>query len=84
MASSWKYSLRGGGKWCILGGTKGLGMVSRRAFLGLLGAGVGAMAAGPAAAQSAQRAQGKGKRPNIVLFMVDDMGWQDTSVPSRV
>jgi hypothetical protein len=22
-----------------------------------------------------------GKRPNIVLFLVDDMGWQDTSVP---
>ena len=21
------------------------------------------------------------KRPNIVLFLVDDMGWQDTSVP---
>ncbi|MDX1326954.1 MAG: sulfatase, partial [Arenibacter sp.] len=20
-------------------------------------------------------------RPNIVLFLVDDMGWQDTSVP---
>ena len=20
-------------------------------------------------------------RPNIILFMVDDMGWQDTSVP---
>ena len=37
------------------------------------------MAAGPA--QAAQTAQGKGKRPNIVLFMVDDMGWQDTSVP---
>ena len=21
------------------------------------------------------------QRPNIVLFLVDDMGWQDTSVP---
>ena len=21
------------------------------------------------------------KQPNIVLFLVDDMGWQDTSVP---
>lgn len=21
------------------------------------------------------------KRPNILLFLVDDMGWQDTSVP---
>ena len=21
------------------------------------------------------------KNPNIVLFLVDDMGWQDTSVP---
>ena len=20
-------------------------------------------------------------RPNIILFMVDDMGWQDTSIP---
>jgi hypothetical protein len=20
-------------------------------------------------------------RPNIILFMVDDMGWQDTSLP---
>lgn len=24
---------------------------------------------------------GDGRQPNIVLFMVDDMGWQDTSVP---
>jgi len=21
------------------------------------------------------------KRPNIIVFLVDDMGWQDTSVP---
>lgn len=25
--------------------------------------------------------QPDGKHPNIILFMVDDMGWQDTSVP---
>ena len=40
----------------------------------MLGAGVGALAAGRALGQG-------GRRPNIVLFMVDDMGWQDTSVP---
>ncbi|MDE5745382.1 MAG: sulfatase-like hydrolase/transferase, partial [Paramuribaculum sp.] len=32
-------------------------------------------------AVSAVTAQEQGKRPNILLFMVDDMGWQDTSVP---
>jgi arylsulfatase A-like enzyme len=26
-------------------------------------------------------ALGKEKQPNIILFLVDDMGWQDTSVP---
>ena len=35
------------------------------------------MAAAVAASASVQAQQ----RPNIVLFMVDDMGWQDTSVP---
>ena len=25
--------------------------------------------------------QAENKRPNIILFLVDDMGWQDTSVP---
>lgn len=26
-------------------------------------------------------ANGEDRKPNIILFMVDDMGWQDTSVP---
>ena len=32
-------------------------------------------------AMSALNAVAEEKRPNILLFMVDDMGWQDTSVP---
>lgn len=32
------------------------------------------------AAAAASEAQGA-KKPNVVLFLVDDMGWQDTSVP---
>lgn len=49
--------------------------MTRRAFLQLLGAGVAGLAA-----RSSVGAQEE-KRPNIVLFMVDDMGWQDTSQP---
>lgn len=30
---------------------------------------------------AAEVGRDKNKRPNIVLFLVDDMGWQDTSVP---
>ena len=33
------------------------------------------------AASSAPATQPKERQPNIILFMVDDMGWQDTSVP---
>ena len=29
----------------------------------------------------AQADEGQAKHPNIIMFMVDDMGWQDTSVP---
>lgn len=34
-----------------------------------------------AAVSASGLAQAGNKRPNIILFMVDDMGWQDTSVP---
>ena len=46
-----------------------------RTCAGALG---GALVAGSGACQGGTRSGG---RPNIVLFMVDDMGWQDTSVP---
>mgnify|MGYP005948073351 CR=1 FL=1 len=32
-------------------------------------------------AQSNMQIEHADKRPNIILFMVDDMGWQDTSLP---
>ena len=40
-----------------------------------------AMATAFVAATSLQARTAQQQRPNIVLFMVDDMGWQDTSVP---
>ncbi len=42
-------------------------------ILAALLSGAGAASAEPAAKQQ--------EKPNIILFMVDDMGWQDTSVP---
>lgn len=33
------------------------------------------------ACNSAQEEASANQRPNIILFLVDDMGWQDTSVP---
>ena len=40
--------------------------------------------AAPAVAAPAQTESGlvpSAEHPNIILFMVDDMGWQETSVP---
>lgn len=40
------------------------------------------LTAGPAAlSQSQTKVSADGDRPNIIFFLVDDMGWQDTSVP---
>ncbi len=50
----------------------------RRDFLKLCGYGLAATAV-PGVLRAAD--EGTPKRPNIILFMVDDMGWQDTSVP---
>lgn len=50
----------------------------RRDFLKLCGYGLAATAV-PGVLRAAEGATAK--RPNIILFMVDDMGWQDTSVP---
>jgi arylsulfatase A-like enzyme len=52
--------------------------MTRRTFL----KSAGAMAAWLAAQKCfAFSSAASGRRPNIVLFMVDDMGWQDTSLP---
>lgn len=51
--------------------------MKRREFLKLFGYGLAA-AGMPGALRAAGAAA---RRPNIILFMVDDMGWQDTSVP---
>ena len=47
-------------------------------FFSLLG--LSAVAAGNDGRALAQEAR-QGDKPNILLFLVDDMGWQDTSVP---
>lgn len=42
---------------------------------------VATVAVGPAYAQTKSGESHKSEHPNIILFMADDLGWQDTSVP---
>lgn len=50
-------------------------------FLTALGFGAALSAPAVEAAQKQSQEPQKGQRPNILFFMVDDMGWQDTSEP---
>jgi arylsulfatase A len=48
--------------------------IDRRRFLGMLSAGAAALALGGAAATAGAAAK---RPPNIVLFLIDDLGWAD-------
>jgi len=63
---------------------------NRREFLeesaaAVAGVAVAADAVAPAVLEAAQPQPAKApRRPNILVFLVDDMGWQDTSVPFHI
>lgn len=55
---------------------------NRREFLGNSASAVAASAVAPAVLEATEPLPDTApRRPNIILFLVDDMGWQDTSVP---
>ena len=58
-------------------GTNRTCRMGRRGFLGACGAAVAAQWLSTASAAG----QGAVNRPNILVFLIDDMGWQDTSLP---
>lgn len=58
-----------------------MAFVARAVVLALL---VGLIGTGPVHGQEGGAASAPADAPNIILFLVDDLGWQDTSVPFHV
>jgi len=54
--------------------------IPRRDFLKMVGLYTAAFSVSACSTVQGKNPAGKGKRPNILFFLVDDMGWMDSTV----